>query len=78
MKTRGRLRRSFFCLNQISIGVLMRARTGSIGAVNYAASKAGLEGLTRSLGRELIRKGIFVNAIALGFFDVGIARAIEA
>jgi len=50
------------------------AQTGSIEAVNYAASKAGLEGLTRLLGRELIRKRIFVNAIALGFFDVDIAR----
>jgi len=52
------------------------AQTGSVGAVNYAASKAGLEGLTRSLGRELIRKGIFVNAIALGFFDVGMGTRL--
>lgn len=54
------------------------AQTGSIEAMNYAASKAGLEGLIRSLGRELVRKGIFVNAIALRFFDVGIACAMEA
>ena len=40
------------------------AQTGSIAAMNYATSKAGLEGVIGSLGRESTRKGISVNAIA--------------
>ena len=48
------------------------AKSGAYGAVNYAASKGGLEAFTRSLSREVIKKGIFVNAIALGFFNIGL------
>ena len=39
---------------------------GKIGQGNYAASKAGLIGLTRTAARELGRKGITVNAVAPG------------
>lgn len=44
---------------------------GVFGAANYAASKAGIHGLTKSVAREVARDGITVNAVALGYFSVG-------
>ena len=43
------------------------ARLGNIGQANYAASKAGLIGMTKSLAREVGKKGVTVNCIAPGF-----------
>ena len=40
---------------------------GNVGQVNYAASKAGIIGLTKALAKEFARKGITVNAVAPGF-----------
>ncbi|MEV0134018.1 SDR family oxidoreductase [Dactylosporangium sp. NPDC050688] len=45
------------------------ASTGYRGLSVYAATKAGLEGFTRSLARDLGRRGVTVNAIAPGFLD---------
>ena len=42
---------------------------GNAGQANYAASKAGVIGLTKTMARELGRRGITVNAIAPGFVD---------
>jgi NAD(P)-dependent dehydrogenase (short-subunit alcohol dehydrogenase family) len=47
------------------------AQTGFIGTSAYAASKAGLIGLTKTLSKELSDFGVTVNALALGYFNVG-------
>lgn len=44
---------------------------GVPGTVAYAASKAGLDGLTRAVAAEQAQKGITVNNMALGYFDAG-------
>lgn len=49
---------------------------GNIGQVNYAASKAGLFGLTQSLARETANKGITVNCVAPGYIETEMVAAI--
>ena len=50
--------------------------TGNAGQVNYAASKAGLIGMTRALARELGARGITVNAVAPGFVESDMTDAL--
>ena len=51
--------------------------TGNAGQANYAASKAGLIGLTKSVARELGGRGIRCNAIAPGFIETDMTKHLE-
>ena len=52
-------------------------RVGNPGQTNYAAAKAGVEGLTRSLARELSTRNITVNCVAPGFIDTDMTRDLS-
>jgi 3-oxoacyl-[acyl-carrier protein] reductase len=52
--------------------------TGNKGQANYAASKAGLIGLTKSVAKELGSRNILVNAIAPGFIETDMTNAMTA
>ena len=82
--------KSAFNMCRHTLGVMMRQRSGRIiniasiagimgnaGQANYAASKAGLIGLTKTLAREAAGRGVTVNAIAPGFVETDMTRAIK-
>jgi 3-oxoacyl-[acyl-carrier protein] reductase len=52
-------------------------RTGQAGQANYAASKAGLIGLTRSMAREFASRGITVNAVAPGYIETPMTAVLD-
>lgn len=54
------------------------AETGNTGQTNYAATKGGVEALTRSLARELGSRGITVNAVAPGFIETEMTRDLPS
>ncbi|MEK7261451.1 MAG: 3-oxoacyl-ACP reductase FabG [Pseudomonadota bacterium] len=59
----------------ISISSVVGA-TGNPGQVNYAAAKAGIVGFTKALAREVGSRNITVNAVAPGFIDTDMTRAL--
>jgi 3-oxoacyl-[acyl-carrier protein] reductase len=77
---------SFLCIQQVLSGMMRNrwgriinitsvvGQAGSPGQVNYAASKAGLIGLTKSLAQEVASRNITVNAVAPGYVDTDMTR----
>jgi 3-oxoacyl-[acyl-carrier protein] reductase len=81
--------RSVFRVSKAVLRGMMKARagriiniasvvgsTGNAGQVNYAAAKAGIVGLSRSLAREVGSRGITVNCISPGFIDTDMTRKL--
>lgn len=64
------------CGNIINISSVV-GLTGNAGQVNYAASKAGVIGMTKSLAKELGSRGITVNAVAPGFIETDMTQDLN-
>ena len=88
MCIRDSLKGTFLCMKAVS-RIMMKQRYGRIvnlssvvglrgnaGQVNYAASKAGVVGMTKSLAKELASRGVTVNAVAPGFIATDMTAAM--
>ena len=84
------LKGAFLCTRAVTKG-MMKARagrivnvssiiaaTGNAGQANYAASKAGLLGLTKSVAKELGARGVTCNAVAPGFIETEMTHGLPA
>lgn len=60
----------------VNLGSVVGA-TGNVGQANYAASKAGIIGLTKTLAQEGARRGIRVNAVAPGMIETAMTAALS-
>jgi len=81
---------AYFCTRAVVRGMLLRrwgrivnitspsARLPLPGQANYAASKAGIEGLTRALSRDLAAKGVLVNAVCPGLIETEMLSEMPA
>jgi 3-oxoacyl-[acyl-carrier protein] reductase len=80
-----------FALTRAALRRMLRARSGRIvmmssvvglhgnaGQANYAASKAALVGMTKSIAREVGRRGITANVVAPGFIETAMTEAVDA
>src|SRR6266516_807900 len=79
---------AFRCTQQVLSGMMRNrwgriinitsvvGQAGSAGQVNYAASKAGLIGMTKSLAQEMASRGITVNAVAPGYIDTDMTKGL--
>ncbi|MBO9319173.1 MAG: SDR family oxidoreductase, partial [Chloroflexus sp.] len=54
----------------------LAALAGNVGQTNYAAAKAGIIGLSRSLAREVARDGITVNVVAPGYVETDMVETV--
>ena len=83
------LKGTFLCMKAVS-RLMLKQRYGRIvnlssvvglrgnaGQVNYAASKAGIIGMTKSLAKELASRGVTVNAVAPGFIETDMTAALS-
>jgi len=61
----------------VNIGSI-NGQAGQYGQVNYAAAKSGIHGFTKALAQEGAGKGVTVNAVAPGYIDTDMVRAVPA
>jgi 3-oxoacyl-[acyl-carrier protein] reductase len=61
----------------VNIASVVGPRIGNGGQANYAAAKAGLVGMTRSVAKEVAHRGVTVNAIAPGFVETKLTDGVD-